>query len=114
MFSQIDAFCYPLDEGLTARRASILGCVQSGRPVVVSGPAEPDEFDHHPRFKELIDRGAVVLVGVARAAGLCRQDHLGPQVAVGADGLLFQRMVGGCRAGRSRATLKASMAGRLQ
>jgi glycosyltransferase involved in cell wall biosynthesis len=63
VFSQIDAFCYPLDEGLTARRASILGCVQSGRPVVVSGPAEPDEFDHHPRFKELIDRGAVVLVG---------------------------------------------------
>ena len=57
MFSQIDAFCYPLDEGLSARRASI------HRPVVVSGPAEPDEFDHHPRFKELIDRGAVVLVG---------------------------------------------------
>jgi len=37
-----------------------------------------------------------------------------PSSAVGADGLLFQRMVGGCRAGRSRATLKASMAGRLQ
>src|ERR1700731_2795293 len=62
LFSQIDAFCYPLDEGLTARRSSILACVQSGRPVIVTGPAEPDEFDHHPRFKELIDRGAVVLV----------------------------------------------------
>jgi glycosyltransferase involved in cell wall biosynthesis len=62
LFSQIDAFCYPLDEGLTARRSSILACVQAGRPVIVTGPAEADEFDHHPRFKELIDRGAIVLV----------------------------------------------------
>jgi glycosyltransferase involved in cell wall biosynthesis len=62
LFSQIDAFCYPLDEGLTARRSSVIACAQSGRPVVVTGPAEPDEFDHHPRFKELIDRGAIVPV----------------------------------------------------
>ena len=62
LFSAVDAFCYPLDEGLTARRSSVLACVQSGRPVIVTGPAEPDEFDHHPRFKELIDRGAIVLV----------------------------------------------------
>jgi len=62
LFSQIDAFCYVLDEGLTARRSSILACAQSVRPVIVTGPAEPDEFDHHPRFKELIDRGAIVLV----------------------------------------------------
>jgi glycosyltransferase involved in cell wall biosynthesis len=62
LFSQVDAFCYPLDEGLTARRASVLTCVQSGRPVIVTGPALADEFDHHPRFKELIDRGAIVLV----------------------------------------------------
>jgi len=67
LFSEIDAFCYPLDEGLTARRSSILTCVQSGRPVIVTGPAEPDEFDHHPRFKEVIGRGAVVLV--PRGAG---------------------------------------------
>jgi glycosyltransferase involved in cell wall biosynthesis len=63
LFSNIDAFCYPLDEGLTARRSSILTCVQSGRPVIVTGPADQSEFDHHPRFKELIDRGAIVLVG---------------------------------------------------
>jgi glycosyltransferase involved in cell wall biosynthesis len=62
LFSEIDAFCYPLEEGLTARRSSVLTCVQSGRPVIVTGPAEPNEFDHHPRFKELIDRGAIVLV----------------------------------------------------
>ncbi len=62
LFGQIDAFCYPLDEGLTARRSSILACVQSGRPVIVTGPVGPDEFDHHPRFKEVIDRGAIVPV----------------------------------------------------
>jgi glycosyltransferase involved in cell wall biosynthesis len=67
LFGEIDAFCYPLEEGLTARRASILTCVQSGRPVVVTGPAEASEFDHHPRFKELIGRGAIVLV--ARGSG---------------------------------------------
>ena len=67
LFSEIDAFCYPLDEGLTARRSSILTCVQSGRPVIVTGPAEPDEFDHHLRFKEVIGRGAIVLV--PRGAG---------------------------------------------
>jgi glycosyltransferase involved in cell wall biosynthesis len=67
LFSEVDAFCYPLEEGLTARRASVLTCVQSGRPVIVTGPAEAGEFDHHPRFKELIDRGALVLV--ARGSG---------------------------------------------
>jgi glycosyltransferase involved in cell wall biosynthesis len=67
LFSEIDAFCYPLEEGLTARRASVLTCVQSGRPVIVTGPAEASEFDHHPRFKELIDRGAIVVV--ARGSG---------------------------------------------
>jgi glycosyltransferase involved in cell wall biosynthesis len=66
LFGVIDAFCYPLEEGLTARRSSILTCVQSGRPVIVTGPAEPDEFVHHPRFKEVIDRGAIV--PVARGA----------------------------------------------
>jgi glycosyltransferase involved in cell wall biosynthesis len=62
LFSQVDAFCYPLEEGLTARRASVLTCVQSGRPVIATGPALADEFDHHPRFKQLIDHGAIVLV----------------------------------------------------
>ena len=66
LFSEIDAFCYPLDEGLTARRSSILTCVQSGRPLIVAGPVLPEEFDHHPRFKELIDRGAIVLVARGR------------------------------------------------
>jgi glycosyltransferase involved in cell wall biosynthesis len=62
LFNEIDAFCYPLGEGVTARRSSVLTSVQSGRPVIVTGPARADEFDHHPRFKELIHRCAVVLV----------------------------------------------------
>jgi glycosyltransferase involved in cell wall biosynthesis len=62
LFGEVDAFCYPLEEGLTARRSSILACIQSGRPVIATGPADADEFDHHPRFKALIDRGAIGLV----------------------------------------------------
>jgi glycosyltransferase involved in cell wall biosynthesis len=68
LFDEIDAFCYALDEGLTARRASILTSVQSGKPVIVTGPAEADEFAHHPRFQQLIDRGAIVLVARGVAA----------------------------------------------
>lgn len=62
LFSEIDVFCYPLTEGLTARRSSILACVQAGKPLIVTGPARSDEFAHHPRFSRLIERGAVVLV----------------------------------------------------
>lgn len=62
LLNEVDAFCYPLDEGLTARRSSVLACVQSSRPLIVTGPALLDEFEHHPRFKELIDRGAILLV----------------------------------------------------
>jgi glycosyltransferase involved in cell wall biosynthesis len=62
LFTTIDVFCYPLEEGITARRSSILACVQSGRPIVVTGPAQASEFEHHPRFKELIDRRVITLV----------------------------------------------------
>jgi len=62
IFTEVDAFCYPLDEGLTARRSSVLACVQSGKPLIVTGPTLEEEFDHHPRFKELIDHHLIVLV----------------------------------------------------
>ena len=62
LFTEVDAFCYPLDEGLTARRSSVLTCVQSGKPLIVTGPSLGEEFDHHPRFKELIDHHLIVLV----------------------------------------------------
>jgi glycosyltransferase involved in cell wall biosynthesis len=66
LFSEVDAFCYPLHEGLTARRSSILACVQSAKPLIVTGPSLREEFDHHPRFKELIDRQ--IIVPVARGS----------------------------------------------
>lgn len=67
LFEIVDAFAYALPEGLTARRASILACVQAGRPVVVTAPMRPDEFDHHPRYRALLDQGAIALV--PRGAG---------------------------------------------
>ena len=104
LFGAIDAFCYPLDEGLTARRSSVLACVQSGRPVIVTGPAEPDEFDHHPRFKALIDRGAIVLVAQRkRSRRLRRQHRRGARSAFGADAVRFRWLVAGCRTGGTRA-----------
>jgi hypothetical protein len=71
LFNEVDVFCYLLDEGLTARRSSVLTCVQSRRTVIVTGPAEADEFDHHPRFKELIDRGAIVPVARGASQETC-------------------------------------------
>jgi hypothetical protein len=62
LFSEVDAFCHLLDEGLTARRSNILACVQSARPVIVTAPAKDDEFDHQPRFSIVIEHGATTLV----------------------------------------------------
>ncbi|GJE18674.1 hypothetical protein [Methylobacterium marchantiae] len=60
LFDEVDAFAYVLPEGLTARRASVLACVQAGRPVIVTEPKRADEFDHHPRFRALLAGGAIV------------------------------------------------------
>ena len=60
LFEAVDAFAYVLPEGLTARRASVLACVQAGRPVVVTEPLLADEFDHHPRYRALLESGAIV------------------------------------------------------
>ncbi|GEO99156.1 hypothetical protein [Methylobacterium haplocladii] len=62
LFETVDAFAYVLPEGLTARRASVLACVQAGRPVVVTAPVLADEFDHHPRYRALLDAGAILPV----------------------------------------------------
>jgi glycosyltransferase involved in cell wall biosynthesis len=61
LFETVEAFAYVLHEGLTARRASVLACVQAGRPVVVTEPERADEFQHHPRFRALLENGAIVL-----------------------------------------------------
>ena len=102
IFSEVDIFCYLLSEGLTARRGSIVACAQSGHPVVVTGPAESDEFDHHPRFKALIARGAIVL-----SRGRCIDDEayanphrVGTETCrQSARAVRFRRLVEGCHPG---------------
>jgi glycosyltransferase involved in cell wall biosynthesis len=53
-FDQIDAFVYDFAEGLSARRGSVLACLQSGRPVIVNEPADGHEFDHHRDYQTAI------------------------------------------------------------
>ena len=62
LFEQVDAFLFLFPEGLTARRSSVIACLQSGRPVVVTAPQSCDEFAHHQGFAALIEAGALSFV----------------------------------------------------
>jgi glycosyltransferase involved in cell wall biosynthesis len=62
LFERIGAFLFLYPEGLTARRSSVIACLQSNRPVVVSAPQSPDEFLHHRGFTTLIENGALSFV----------------------------------------------------
>ena len=62
IFAEIDAFLYPLSEGLTSRRASVQAAALSGRPVVVSAPARADSLRHHKLLNALIAAGTLQLV----------------------------------------------------
>lgn len=62
VFAEVDAFAYPLTEGLTSRRASVQAAALSGRPVVVSAPERADSLAHHRLLKTLIASGTVQLV----------------------------------------------------
>jgi glycosyltransferase involved in cell wall biosynthesis len=62
LFDQIGVFLFLFAEGLTARRSSVIACLQSDRPVVVTAPRAPDEFAHHNGFAELIEAGALSFV----------------------------------------------------
>jgi glycosyltransferase involved in cell wall biosynthesis len=62
LFERIDAFLFLYPEGLTARRSSVIACLQSSRPVVVSAPPSADEFRHHRGFTALIEGGALSFV----------------------------------------------------
>ena len=100
LFSEIDAFCYPLDEGLTARRSSVLTCVQSGRPLIVTGPALSGRIRSSSALQG-IDRPRRHRAGGARLGRrrLCRPDRVGAEMAVGARAVRFRRLVAGCRSG---------------
>jgi glycosyltransferase involved in cell wall biosynthesis len=59
LFERIGVFLFLFPEGLTARRSSVIACLQSSRPVVVSAPRSDDEFLHHAGFTALIESGAL-------------------------------------------------------
>jgi glycosyltransferase involved in cell wall biosynthesis len=59
LLERIGVFLFLFPEGLTARRSSVIACLQSGRPVVVSAPRSSDEFLHHAGFTTLIGNGAL-------------------------------------------------------
>lgn len=67
VFAEVDAFVYPLSEGLTARRSSVQVAALSGRPVVVSAPERANALVHHRLLTSLIADGVVQLV--PRGAG---------------------------------------------
>jgi glycosyltransferase involved in cell wall biosynthesis len=62
LFERIGVFLFLFPEGMTARRSSVIGCLQSNRPVVVSAPQTREEFAHHPGLTALIDSGALSFV----------------------------------------------------
>ena len=62
LFERIGVFVFLFPEGLTARRSSVITCLQSNRPVVVSAPQSRDEFRHHQGLTRLIDAGALSFV----------------------------------------------------
>jgi glycosyltransferase involved in cell wall biosynthesis len=68
LFERIGVFVFLFPEGLTARRSSVITCLQSNRPVVVSAPQSLDEFRHHPGLTQLIEGGAISFVPRTAAA----------------------------------------------
>jgi glycosyltransferase involved in cell wall biosynthesis len=59
VFAEVDAFLYPLSEGLTSRRASVQAAALAGRPVIVTAPERRDSLDHHALLKSLIAGGII-------------------------------------------------------
>jgi glycosyltransferase involved in cell wall biosynthesis len=60
LFERIGVFLFLFPEGLTARRSSVIACLQSDRPVVASAPRSSSEFDHHVGWTAMIESGAIV------------------------------------------------------
>jgi glycosyltransferase involved in cell wall biosynthesis len=62
LFSEVGVFLYLFAEGLTARRSSVIHCLQSNRPVVVTEPRSMNEFAHHRGFQSVIASGALSFI----------------------------------------------------
>jgi glycosyltransferase involved in cell wall biosynthesis len=62
LFNEASVFLYLFPEGLTARRSSVIHCLQSNRPVVVTEPRSMSEFAHHKGFRSVIESGALSFI----------------------------------------------------
>jgi glycosyltransferase involved in cell wall biosynthesis len=62
LFDEVGAFLFLFPEGLTARRSSVIHCLQSNRPVVVTAPRSMSEFAHHKGFSSVIESGALSFI----------------------------------------------------
>jgi len=62
LFDEVGAFLFLFPEGLTARRSSVIHCLQSDRPVVVTAPRSMSEFAHHKGFSSVIEMGALSFI----------------------------------------------------
>jgi glycosyltransferase involved in cell wall biosynthesis len=62
LFEEIGAFLFLFPEGLTARRSSVIACLQSNQPVLVPAPHSATEFDHHEGFSALIKSGMLSFI----------------------------------------------------
>lgn len=62
MLAEVDAFLYPLSEGLTSRRGSVQAAALSGRPVIVTAPARSDSLRHHRLLSALAASVAIQFV----------------------------------------------------
>ena len=68
LFERVGAFLFHFPEGLTARRSSVIACLQSNRPVIVSAPQSRNEFLHHEGLTALIKSGALSFVSRSASA----------------------------------------------
>jgi len=62
VFDEVDCFIYRFSEGLSSRRASVLTCLQTGKPVWVNAPAGADEFVHHRIFSFALESNVLRLL----------------------------------------------------
>ena len=68
LFERIGVFLFLFPEGMTARRSSVIACLQSNRPVIVSAPRTRGEFAHHRGLTALIEDGALAFVAQSASA----------------------------------------------
>jgi len=62
LFEEVGVFLFLFPEGLTARRSSVIHCLQSNRPVVVTAPRSVSEFAHHKGFLSIIESGTLSFI----------------------------------------------------